>query len=57
MLIETFSVTLQDVDALGTVSVQPTTVKVKTHVPYYNLKVTRQFAFFSLMSPLGSFLK
>ncbi|KAK2561244.1 Cilia- and flagella-associated protein 221 [Acropora cervicornis] len=27
-----------DVDALGTVSVQPTTVKVKTHVPYYNLK-------------------
>ena len=30
----------QDVDALGTLNVQPTFVKVKTHVPYYNLKVT-----------------
>jgi len=29
----------QDVDALGTLNVQPTVVKVKTHVPYYNLKV------------------
>ncbi|XP_029201287.2 LOW QUALITY PROTEIN: cilia- and flagella-associated protein 221-like [Acropora millepora] len=32
-----------DVDALGTVSVQPTTVKVKTHVPFYNLKVPKQY--------------
>ena len=30
----------QDVDALGTLNVQATVVKVKTHVPYYNLKVT-----------------
>ncbi|XP_068715346.1 cilia- and flagella-associated protein 221-like isoform X1 [Montipora foliosa] len=32
-----------DVDALGTLSVQPTAVKVKTHVPYYNLKVPKQY--------------
>ena len=32
----------QDVDALGTLNVQPTVVKVKTHVPYYNLKVIPQ---------------
>ena len=32
----------QDVDALGTLNVQPTVVKVKTHVPYYNLKVSPQ---------------
>ena len=30
---------LQDVDALGTLTVQSTVVNVKTHVPYYNLKV------------------
>ena len=29
----------QDVDALGTLNVQATFVNVKTHVPYYNLKV------------------
>lgn len=32
-----------DVDALGTLNVQPTVVKVKTHVPYYNLKVPKRY--------------
>ncbi|CAH3130560.1 unnamed protein product [Pocillopora meandrina] len=31
-----------DVDALGTLNVQATFVNVKTHVPYYNLKVPKQ---------------
>ena len=35
----------QDVDALGTLNVQPTVVNVKTHVPYYNLKVTFEVFF------------
>ncbi|PFX33812.1 Primary ciliary dyskinesia protein 1 [Stylophora pistillata] len=32
-----------DVDALGTLRVQATVVNVKKHVPYYNLKVPKQY--------------
>ncbi|EDO48935.1 predicted protein, partial [Nematostella vectensis] len=32
-----------EVDALGTLSVQPTAVKVKTHIPYLTLKVPQQY--------------
>ncbi|KAJ7384106.1 hypothetical protein OS493_023430 [Desmophyllum pertusum] len=35
-----------DVDALGTLNVQATVVNVKTHVPYYNLKVPKQYGIF-----------
>lgn len=41
---------LQAVDALGTLTVQSTVVDVKTHVPYYNLKVRFEDVSVSVMS-------
>ena len=46
----------QDVDALGTLNVQATFVNVKTHVPYYNLKV-RFLAVFVYLQFLITLLK